>query len=794
MSLRIHLRRLLRSRVFLITAVLAMSLGLGANIILFNAAYALLWRPLGFDRPEHLVTLQGRSTAGNLQQQLTGRDASILRQQSTVVAETGLTRNGRLVALLSGDEALEMTSAVVNSGYFRALGLRPLAGRFFGEEEDLGRNPEQRAVLTESTWRNHFASDPSVAGRILLLRDGAVARPVRIIGVVPGAATLPFASDAGVLLPIAWLSEGVRTNFGDALYRSVLRLAPGVPVASASAQIDAALQLDDMGSAYGKWGRHWLEPLRSALAPANRQTILLLYGAACLLLLLTCANLASLFLARSIAHAPETSVHMALGASHGRLLRANFQEAALVCAAGIVLAFAAESWTRPLVPRFLPLLRRLGPELLAPGPMLLAFGVVIWLGVSALISIASAWHLRRLDIAASLSHAGRSGVDGAGRFRAFLAASQLAIVLTLLTVAGLVGRSFLAAARSDPGLDPQGVLTFQVSLPGVERYLSAVADLRSQIASIPGVKAVTFGAEAPVGSTSMSAATGAHPGKLISSDPMIAYRLIGPAYFETLSARFASGRAFSDEEIWQQQAVVILNQSAARLLFPGEDAIGRTLQPAFRPGRSAVVGVVKDVRTAGLDQAPVPMIYMPYLPVGSLRWTVRTDRATEVFIPLLKSRVSAWNGQVVLQRFRPLQDMLDETVRDRALAGKLVGVFALLGLMISSVGLYGTLASQVQQRRREIGIRIALGATVRTVMRIVLAEGTRVAALGTVGGLAGSVAAARVIRPQLYGIGPLDWISFAIALAILSGAAFAACLIPAFMAARVDPMRTLNTQ
>jgi len=790
MSVHIHLRRLLHSRVFLATAVLVLGLGLGVNMILFNTVYALLWRPLSFPQPDRLVTVHRR-----LSDTITGQDAWILREQTATIAQAGLETSARRVTLLDGDEPLEMPSAAVDSGYFKALGLQPVAGRFFGQEEDLGQSAEPRAVLTESAWKTRFRSDPSVVGRIFPFQDGARRRPMRVVGIVSTAATLPFAPDAEILLSIPSASDGVRLNSGDALYRSVVRLRAGLALSEASAQIDSALGAMDRKAPPAAAGRPRTEPLRSALAPAN-PPILLLYGSACLLLILTCANLASLFVARAMAGAHETSVHLALGATRWRLLCANFQEALLVCAAGTALAFTVEVWVRPLIPRFIPDLKLIGPELLATGPVLLAFGVLICLGVSVVVSVASGWRLQNIGLAEALSHGGRAVSSSAGRFRAVLAAAQLAIVLTLLTVAGLVGRSFLSALRSDPGFDPKGVLAFQASLPGSQpAAMPTILDLQVAIASIPGVRSVAFAAELPVGSPTFGTVTAARGGDFTSTDPMISYRMIGPSYFKTLGASLAAGRTFSEEEVQHGLPVVILNQAAARLLFRGEEPVGRTVHSGFHGLRSVVVGVVKDIRTRGLDRVPGSVVYMPYLPGwGGLEFMVRSDNSSAAFVPLLKARVAARNSAVTLQQFRPLRDVLDETVQRRVVSGVLVGGFALLGLIISSVGLYGSLAAQVQQRRREIGVRIALGATVRTVVTTVLAEGMRIVAFGALAGLAGSAVAARLIQPQLYGVGPWDPSSFALALILLSSAALAACLIPAFQAARVDPIKALNVQ
>ncbi len=796
MSIHTQLRRLLRSRVFLITAILVLGLGLGVNMILFNTVYALLWRPLNFPEPDRLVALGGRSAGGDLNRAATGQDAWTVQGQTAVIRDTGLASRGSLVILFNGHDSVDMTSAAVNSGYFRALRLRPVAGRFFGEEEDRGQNREERAVLTEAAWRTQFASDPSVVGRVLSLQEGAARRPMRVVGIVSAAATLPFAADAEILLPIPSASAPVRNSFGNAQYRLVMRLQPGIGLAQASARIDAAIASTQSNTRFGVWGRHWVEPLRSALEPVNHGTVLLLYGSACLLLVLICANLASLFVARAVARSHETSVHLALGASRWRVLRADFQEALMVCAAGTGFAFLVESWLRPLIPKFIPAVKSIGAELLATGPVLLAFGVLICLGVSLVVSAATGWRLRKSGIAMALSQGGRSGASRTGRLRGALVAAQLATVLTLLTVAGMVGRSFLSAVRQAPGLDPKGVMTFQVSGPdGWSPGPSGVVDLADQIAAVPGAQRVAFATELPVGKTSISAMTAAHSGSVATGDPMIPYRLVGGSYFETLDAHFAAGRPFSKDQILKRGAVAILNQTASRQLFPGEDPVGRTLQAPFLGQRSLIVGVVKDIRTEGLDQAPAPMIYIPYLPLfPGLTFMVKTGSTPAAFLPLLKDRLRAGNSGVLVRRFKPLADILDDTVRQRMLAGALLGGFAILGLIVSSVGLYGTLAAHVQQRRREIGVRIALGATARMVVTTVLGEGMRIVSLGALAGIAASVFAARAIRPELYGVGPLDPASFAAALVLLSGAALAACLIPAFKAARVDPIQALSTQ
>lgn len=798
MGLHVHIRGLLRSRIFFLTAVTLLGLGLGVNLILFNTVYALLWRPLAFPDSGRLVTVGGQSASGDVTRQITGTDAAVLSRQSRVLASTGVVRRAHLVTLWDGNDSIDLAAGAVNGGYFAALQLRPVKGRFFGPEEDRGQNAGQIAVLTESAWRGRFAADPAAVGRVFPLQDGSERRLVRIVGIVPSSSTLPFAPDADMLLPLPFLSERISKNFGDALYGAVLRLQPGISQAEASARIDSALKAEAGSRGYAwVWRSHWVDPLREAIAPVDRRIILLVYASACLLLLLTCANLASLFTARALARSHETGVHLALGATRCRLVAFAFQEALMVGLAGTALAFLAESWTRPLIPKLIPQLRAIGPELMTPGPVLLVFAVGMCVVVALVVALASSARIETGGLAAAMAPGGRTVSPRAGRIRASLAAVQLAIVLTLLTVATLVGRSFLSAVATDPGFQPQSAATFQVSVPAAQSgSIAALLDLRRTIAATPGVTSAGFAAEPPVGAHSFGTVTATRLGAFIQTDPLISYRSVGPGYFETLGARLVSGRTVSEEDLAAGRMVVVLNQSAARLLFGREQPVGRKVHSGFQDRWSDVVGVIQDIRTEGLDQPAVPMVYMPYVPAltSRPRFLVRTAGEPSALAAAFRMRTRAWNSAAVVQRFESLRGALDATVRERVLAGWVVGGFALLGLLISSVGLYGTIAAQVQSRRREIGIRIALGASTGSVIGKVLVGGLRIVAVGAAVGLGASTLAANLVRPHLFGVRALDPLSFALALALLAAAALSACLVPAYKAAHVDPMRTLNAQ
>ena len=793
-ELRTSVRSLLRAPGFLVAAVLTLALGLGANAILFNAVYALLWRPLAFPEPERLVSIVHQLPTGERLTTTSLGEAALLRDRTDAFSEVGLTGGHDPIILRPDEGSPALTARTVNIAYLKALDLRPLCGRFFTEEEERGNEPV--ALLAEGTWRGQFGADPGILGRVLPTESMGQRGQLRIVGVVTGGATLPFASQAKIFLPGPRIPpfDGSRDgNFG---FNGILRLRPGLGIAAADERIQAAAR-----AAEEHWdlaGRGWkreLVSLRDLLAPANRKAVLLLYGAAALLLILTCANVASLFLDRALGRMRETAVRVALGASLWRVLRASLLESLLVCGAGSALALSLERLARPVVLTYMPDLNVLGPELLNTGPALLGFGVLTCLLVALTVALLPALQARNPAVAVTLAQGGSRGSRSSTPWRSFLVAAQVAIILVLLTVGSLVGRSFLQALRMDPGYDPRSAMTVAAWLP-MERDRRTAADyeLLDLIKGIPGTERASFGVNHPLGEmTSCSFRVG--EGDYRSTDPMISLKSVDGGYFEAMGARLVAGRTFTEDEVKRWSAVVVLNESAARQLFGLENPIGRVARMSFLDRRNTVVGVVKDLRTRGLDRAAPLEAYLPFTPWGGTQtFLVRTQANPAAFASTLRTRVKAMNAGIRLMRFESLQEATADTIRDRLRAGVLVGGFALLGLLIGSVGLYGILASQVRERRREIGIRLAVGATPRNIAQRILSQGGSVVGFGTAAGLVASAFAARLVQKDLYGISPMDVPSFALALTLLLSTALLACLIPARRAAKVDPMVALRCE
>ena len=796
MTLRDALRSLAKTPVFSLATMLVLALGLGANLTFFNALHALLWRPLAFSHPEQLmfVQLEGEQAAGF---SATGRDCAVLREHVAEVAEIGMTEHRDDLVLLPGDSSKVLTASGVNSGFLRALDLKPLAGRLFGPEEDLGNPGEERAVLTSGAWRSRFGSDPAVVGSLIPGEFGATRRPVRIIGILAPGATLPFVSDAEILTAIPCLSPEVRSE-GSNPYRTLVRLKPGISRVQASTRISSVFKaLGNLGPEFPLDRSYRLDPLRQALAPAKPTVLFLLYGAAGLLLLLTSANVASLLFSRALARRQEMAVRTALGAELRHLFGAYFLESLLLCAGGLILALGLDVAARPMVLVLLPELHKVGPELLRPGWGLLLFGFALCLGVAFVLAALSSLTDRRFNLSRALGQGGPTATEGRHPLRSALVSIQVAVILVLMTVGCLLTRSFTKALTLDPGFNPNRVVSFDVDLPAASNaWTSAGFDLQGLALEVPGTRGVTFSKGHPLGKPQWICTLGNHPGPPLKDDPEVNFLPVSAGYFEVLQARMKEGRGFTEAEVRGGGAVVVLNASAARLLFPEKEPLGQTVHLGMGDRMATVIGIVGDFRSTALDQAVVPFFYVPYFQnFGSfIDLSVRTDLPAAEFQKAFRSRLRAWNGDARIGSVRALSDLAGNTLKERFRATVLIGGVALLGLLIGSAGLYGTLTTQVAQGLREMSIRMALGARTGEILNLVLLRGARQVAAGVAVGLLGGWGAARLLEHQLFGIGPFDPVSFASATLILGSACFVSSLVPAWRAASADPAQVLRME
>lgn len=801
-ELRTALRKLSRSGGFLFAAALVLALGLGANLVLFNTIYALLWRPLDFPQSERLVSVYNDFGEKHKSPVITVRQGEAIRQQVPSVDAVGLFSN---VTQLGSDPnfileqnaaPVEFSALMVNSDYFRALGVQPLAGRFFGDEQDRGQGTEKYGIITESTWRKYFNADPSVINRLVPFKNGGKPAQVRILGIAPDNVILgqnelrKHLDSPPLLLPLTWLGPNVYEGCGYC-YFGILRLKPGLTFAQASTQIDTVCRQAKPDANF----HYSVAPLRDLLAPVDRQTYFLLYGGSCLLLLLASINLANMFLVRYLERMRDTVVRLALGAPLGSVLRLNLYEALFVCAMGTAMAFESVRLSSPLVVNFVPSIQNFGAQPLAVSWTAAVIGITLCLAIACAVSIMPAWIVKRAELATVLALGGREKTDRRQWWRTALVVGQIAIAMVLLSVAGLLGRSFVNALKVDPGFNARGVLTFHLSLPESSNMKSSAEELRDMISAVPNVQQVSF-ADSPFFQSSSFGIWGENGGSAPSTPIMSPFHLVGDSYLETLGPRLYAGRLFTKPEIQTQADMIVINRRAAQALFPGNDPLGRIVHLGLGNLQSTVVGVVENMREGGLDQEPNLTVYMPYfsLTPGQLNLFVRTSGDPNAAIPIIKARLAGWNRRVFMHDPRLLEDDLKSTIKDRLTSSTLMGGFAILGLIVSAVGLYGALATQVQRQYREIGVRIALGASIGVVVRKLLVEGLLIVASGAALGVVVSVAMAPLLEHQLYKVRAIDAPSLAAAFVLLVLAALVALLVPTLRVTRVNPVDVLRVE
>jgi predicted permease len=797
---RMGLRALGRAPGFTSLAVCVLGLGLGANLLLFNAVQALLWRSLPFPEPQRLACLL-TDTATGTEVAATGREAAVLQENADLLEEVGLVRNMDWEAPLRDQPERRLACAVASPAYFRALGLRPLAGRLFGPEEEREEG-EARALLTEPAWRRVFGADPGVVGRTIRLASGPERGPVRIVGILAGNATLPCASSAELLFPVPSAVPQVSQNDANGMYTLVTRLKPGVTFAQASSQVSRLLQ----GLPGRERDRYRLLSLRTYLEPDNQGRYLMLLGASGLLLLLTAVNAASLFLARAIQRSRETAMRLALGAGLARLLRSQLVEAVLVCGAGLLLAFGINAVMREPLLILLPELRQMGPELLDVGPLFLGFALLMTAVVCVAVCLMPLLRARDPRLVGALAQGGRMVTRDTHWGRNLLVTAQMTAILVLLSLGALLTRSLGKALGQGPGFDPRGVQVCRIQLPDApapsetaSTQAPGPAQIRAQLAelaaALPGTSSASFAWQPPFGSGRVSIKTSTQNGPLRPEDPSLAYGFIGPDYFRTVGSPLRAGREFSPTEVIANAPVVVLNESAARRLFPGIDPLDKVIHSGLGDRRLTVIGVCGDQRTRSLDRAPGSMIFVPFVPISGAdeaTLLVRTRGNPGAFAQGFRERLGIWHGGARLLDSRPLDEMGARTVQDRLRAAALVGGFALLGLCIGCIGLYGTLSSQASEGRREVGIRMALGSSALAAAGRILAKGARPVVLGLLLGLGASLMIARLVSTQLYGIGTQDPGSHLAAIGLLLLGSLLAFLIPLLRAARVQPAVALR--
>ncbi|HEX3276503.1 MAG TPA: ABC transporter permease [Gemmatimonadales bacterium] len=809
-DLRYSVRRLLKSPAFSLIVVLTLALGIGANTAIFSAVNAVLLRPLGYAQAERLVTVEHRyPSLGDLKAPVSAPGFRDYQQQARSIVSMAVERNW--AANLTGQgEPARLVGARVSGRFFTTLGVPALAGRtLLPGEDSAGR--EHVVVLSHGLWQRLFGGARSAVGRSLELNGESY----QIVGVMPDGFRDVQNRLVELWTPIVFradqLADDQRTSESLNL---VARLRPGVPLEQAVAEFHTlAEQLKrQYPDSYAPDWTLLVTPLASRLVGNVRPALLVLLGAVGFVLLIACANVANLLLARAAARTKEIAVRTALGASRDRLVRQLLTESVLLALAGGVVGLALAYWgVRTLVainPGNLPRADEIGVD-----PRVMLFTLVVSLFTGLLFGLAPALHTATADIHAVLKEGGRGSVgDRRGHgVRRMLVVAEVALALTLLTGAGLLIRSFARLQGVDPGFDPDHLLTFNLSLPPA-RYPSDTAQaaffdqVLPAISGLPGVVAAGATSVLPFsgGWTTGSFEIEGYQPPPRQPSPWGDIRIASPGYFETLRIPLRRGRLLTDQDRAGAPMVAVIDDEFVRRYWPHDDPLGKRFSFGPPPGVAdtsarewiTVVGVVGHTKQEGLDAENRLQLYLSYRQSARpfLGIAVRTTGDPQSFVNAARAAVQSVDPDQPLSAIASMDELLARSVGQRRLSMMLLSLFSGIALVLASVGIYGLMSYSVAQRARELGVRIALGAARRDVLRLVLRQGMSLALIGIVVGLAAALALSRVIASQLYGIHPGDPATMLLVAGLLAVTALTANLIPAWRATRVDPAVILREE
>jgi len=801
-DLRYAARTLVRARGFTIAVLLTLALGIGATTAMFGVVHGVLLRPLSFPAPDRLVMVWERTPEGTRDRNyVSPANVAEWREQSTTFE--GLAAFVRFPASLTGQgEPEAVQGQAVTPNFFSLLRVRPALGRVFlpGDEDagDAAAGAPTPVILSHELWARRYNADPGIIGRAITVSDASAT----VVGVMPPE-TRVLDSRPALWIPIAVNPETTGR------YLSVVgRLKDGATLEQAKAEMEAVARR--LSAAKPENNRDWsvnVVPLHDDTVGEARPALLVLLGAVGLLLLIACANVANLLLARASARRREVALRVSLGATRGRLARQMLTEALLLAAAGGALGVLAAVWGTRLLLDALPegvAIPR--AEQVGFSVPVFAFAAGITLLTGALFGLAPALAVSDGGAHQDLKDSSRGSTvgPGRGRLRGAIVVSQVALAVVLLAGAGLLGRSLWRLLSVDTGIHAERVLTARVSLPDAryeepERRVVFNDELFRRVDALPGVSAVGSVGWLPM--TGDKSATGftvaGRPAPEPGKEPGADIRGVGGDYFRVLGVPLVRGRLFTGADGAAAPRVFVVNQAFVREHFPGEDPIGRRLAVQWDGDPvGEIVGVVGDERESGPASEAAPAIYFWHAqdPWSSFTLLARTTGEPGALSAAVAREVRAVDPLLPVDAVRPMASVVSDVVARPRLNAVLLGAFSTAALLLAALGIYGVIAYAVSQRTREIGVRVALGAAPRDVLRLVVGQGVRLAAVGLGVGLLASLAATRLMRGLLFGVEPGDPLTLAAVLAVLGAVALLASYLPARRAARTDPLQALRAE
>jgi putative ABC transport system permease protein len=794
---RFALRQLAKAPGFTAVALLTLALGIGACTAIFSVVNSVLLRPLDYPDPDRLVVLRETNLPQFPEFSVAPGNYFDWRQQSTSFEHLAAARNGSF-NLTGMGEPLRVFSERITPNYFPLLGVRPALGRIFSDAE-AAPGQDRVAILSHGFWQRQFGGRPDVLGTTVQLSGNAYT----IIGVMP--ANFQRGRRTEVFTPVAYTDDN--QNHGGHYIRVLGRLKAGVSLAQVRSEMN--LIADRLGQQFPDTNKGWgikLTPMLEAAVADVRPVLFSLLGAVGFLLLIACANVANLLLARATARAKEISIRTAMGASRSRIVRQLLTESTLLALIGGALGILVAQWGMSGLLAFVPDNLPRAQEIALDGRAL-GFTCALALLTGVGFGLIPAFQAARLNLNETLKEGGRGSSEGGHRQRArsALVIAEVAIALVLLVGSGLLIRSFSRLQNVDPGFQAKDALSVALSLPakkyGTGPQQNAFAEQAlAQLAALPGVQSVGATQVLPFsGSDYVFGFTIADRPPVAPSDqPSTNYYAVTPDYFKAMGIPLRRGRFFTPQDAATAPRVAIINESMAAKYFPNEDPLGKRINVPNGPETwREIVGIVGDVKHYRLDGEPTVQTYEPFAqsPFDVMTFVVRTTGPAPGGLPAsIRTAITAIDPAQPVASIRPLRALLDGSVSRQRFAMFLFAVFSGVALLLAAIGIYGVMAYSVTQRTNEIGIRMALGAQRGDVLRLVLVQGGRLIVLGLAVGLVGAALLTRFIASMLFGISAHDPLTFAAIALLIAGVAGLACLIPAARATKVDPIIALRAE
>jgi putative ABC transport system permease protein len=797
-DLKYAFRTLTKHPGFALVAVLSLALGIGANTAVFSIVEAVLLRPLPVKEPERLVMVWERNIPRNRTHNVVNPANYIAWSERSRSFEAFAAFTAFGLNFSAEGEPARLQTGIVTGNFFETLGVRPLIGRVFGDADGLPNAPRV-VILSEGLWKERFGADPKALGRGVTLNG----RPATVVGVMPARFALP----PGVKLwvPLT-LDENARRAGGRYLF-SVARLKPGVSVESARAEMDAlALRLQDEEKDRNAGWAVTVAPMHADLVRDVRPATLVLAGAVGLVLLIACGNLANLLLARALGREREIAVRRALGASSGRLIAQLLTESLLLAIAGGVLGV----WLAALLAD--ALLGIVPTQVQALFDVSVNTKVLLFTLALSCLSALVFGLVPALSLAqTTLGPALREGTSGSGQSRArrrlsrLLVCSEIALSVVLVAGATVLLRSFERLSRVNPGFDPAGVLSLEVSLPGatypepakVTRFYSEAVE---RLARIPGVRAAGAISWRPLPSGGGSSTRfwaldrpAPPPGQELAAD----IRIVTTGTFKALGVPLLRGRDFEASDAAGKTFAVIVSESTARELWPGQEALGKRVKMSWGGDpEGEIVGVVGDVRLVSLESAPRSTLYwhQAQVPNNFMTFLLRSAGDPLSPLPAARAELLALDKDVPVASVATLEQAISDSLRRPRFLLALLGAFAAMAALLATIGLFGVLSYAVGQRLPELGLRLAIGARPADLLKLVLGDGVRLAGVGLGAGLVGALLLSRFLTTLLFEVSPRDPVALALTAVLVGLVSLAAAARPALRAARIDPARALRAE